>query len=74
MTGLLAALVLLLWLFGTVFLAGFFSSLLANEPMLRLAAQLRPAAVALYLAVAAVFLPAFVAVRAVEALVKRERP
>ncbi|MFE9770621.1 hypothetical protein ACFYOV_02845 [Streptomyces sp. NPDC005931] len=73
MTGLLAALILLGWLAGTFSLAGIFSSLLANEPLLRLAAQLRPAAVALYLAVVAVFWPAAVAARAVDALVNRAR-
>ncbi|MBX7551507.1 hypothetical protein K1Y78_26580 [Streptomyces sp. tea 10] len=73
MTGLLAALILLGWLAGTVFLTGFYSSLLANEPLLRLVAQLRPVAVALYLAIVAVFWPAVVTVMVIDALVNRKR-
>lgn len=74
MTGPLCALVLLVWLGATVFLTGFFSSLLANEPLLRLVARPRPVAVALHLAVVAVFWPAAVAARVIETLVNRERP
>lgn len=74
MTGLLCALVLLGWLAGAVILTATFTLLLADEPLLRLAAQLMPVAVALYLAVVIVFWPAAVAARAVDALVNRDRP
>jgi hypothetical protein len=73
-TGLLCALVLLGWLAGAVILTATFTLLLADEPLLRLAAQLMPVAVALYLAVVIVFWPAAVAARAVDALVNRDRP
>ncbi|WP_411142289.1 hypothetical protein [Streptomyces sp. x-80] len=73
MTGLLCALVLLGWLAGAVILTAALTVLLADEPLLRLAAQLMPVAVALYLAVVIVFWPAAVAVRAVDALVNRDR-
>ncbi|WP_063734410.1 hypothetical protein [Streptomyces sp. RTd22] len=74
MTGLLAVLILLGWLAGIIFLAGVFSSLLANEPLLGLVARLWPVALALYLAVVAVFWPAVVVAKVVDALVNRERP
>ncbi|MGW0764503.1 hypothetical protein [Streptomyces sp. NPDC002676] len=74
MTGLLCALVLLGWLAGAVILAAAVTVLLADEPLLRLAARLMPVAVALYLAVVIVFWPAAVAERAVDALVNRDRP
>ncbi|MER6329114.1 hypothetical protein ABT298_07205 [Streptomyces sp. NPDC001034] len=74
MTGLLCALVLLGWLAGAVILAAAVTVLLADEPLLRLAARLMPVAVALYLAVVIVFWPAAVAARAVDALVNRDRP
>ncbi|MEU3215977.1 hypothetical protein [Streptomyces sp. NPDC006971] len=74
MTGLPCALVLLGWLAGAVILAAAVTVLLADEPLLRLAARLMPVAVALYLAVVIVFWPAAVAARAVDALVNRDRP
>ncbi|MFE2842596.1 hypothetical protein ACFXKS_03380 [Streptomyces scopuliridis] len=74
MTGLLCALVLLGWLAGIFLLAAVVSVLLAEEPLLRLAAQLMPVAVALYFAVVIVFWPAAVVARTVDTLVNRERP
>ncbi|SED60697.1 hypothetical protein SAMN05428942_2120 [Streptomyces sp. 2112.2] len=74
MTGLLAVFVLLGWIAGGIFLTAFVSTLLDEEPLLRLAAQLRPVAVALYLAVVIVFWPAALIARAVAALANRERP
>lgn len=73
MTGLLAVLILLGWLAVLILLAGVFSSLLANEPLLGLAARLWPVALALYLAVVAVFWPAVVVAKVADALVNRER-
>ncbi|GAO08660.1 O-antigen ligase [Streptomyces lydicamycinicus] len=74
MTGLLAVLLLLGWIAGGIFLTAFISTLLEEEPLLRLAAQLQPVAVALYLAIVIVFWPAALIARAVAALVNRERP
>lgn len=74
MTGLLCALVLLGWLAGIALLAFFVTALLADEPVLRLAAELMPVAVALYLAVVIVFWPAAVVARTVDTLVNRDRP
>ncbi|MFE2034249.1 hypothetical protein ACFXBB_13530 [Streptomyces scopuliridis] len=74
MTGLLCVLVLLGWPAGIIFLAAVVSVLLVEEPLLRLAAQLMPVAVALYFAVVIVFWPAAVVARTVDTLVNRERP
>ncbi|MFH9246723.1 hypothetical protein [Streptomyces sp. ISID311] len=74
MTGLLAALLLLGWIAGGIFLAAFISTLLEEEPLLRRAAQLQPVAVALYLAIVIVFWPAALIASAMTALVNRERP
>ncbi|MGW6238344.1 hypothetical protein [Streptomyces sp. NPDC055094] len=61
-------------LHGLVLLAAAVSVLLAEEPLLRLATQLMPVAVALYFAVVIVFWPAAVVARTVDILVNRERP
>ncbi|MEV8388639.1 MULTISPECIES: hypothetical protein [unclassified Streptomyces] len=74
MTGPLCMLVLLGWLAGIFLLAAVVSVLLAEEPLLRLAVQLMPVAVALYFAVVIVFWPAAVVARTVDTLVNRERP
>lgn len=74
MTGLLCALILLGWLAGIICLAVIVSALLADEPLLRLAARLMPVALALYLAVVIVFWPAAVFAATVGALMNRERP
>ncbi|MFD5428256.1 hypothetical protein [Streptomyces sp. NPDC127084] len=69
----LAALSLLVWLVGIVLLAISFTTLLADEPRLRLAAELSPVAVALYAAVVIAFWPAAVLASVIELLGNRER-
>ncbi|MER6131929.1 hypothetical protein [Streptomyces sp. NPDC001815] len=71
MTSVLALLVLLAWAVGAVVLAGAFRRLLAHDPPLRLVCQLRPGAVALYLAVVIVAWPAAVAAKALSDFVDR---
>lgn len=73
MTGALALLVLLAWAAGVMVLADAFRRLLAQDPILRLVCQLRPGAVALYLAVVIVAWPAAVAAKALSDLVDRGR-
>ncbi|MCX5328100.1 hypothetical protein [Streptomyces sp. NBC_00140] len=73
MTSLLALLALLAWAAGVVVLADAFRRLLAHDPVLRLVCQLRPGAVALYLAVVIVAWPAAVAAKALSDLVDRGR-
>lgn len=73
MTGLLALLVLIAWAAGVVLLADAFRRLLADDPVLRLVCQLRPGAVALYLAVVIVAWPAAVAAKALSDLFDRSR-
>ncbi|WP_329216985.1 hypothetical protein OG352_13525 [Streptomyces sp. NBC_01485] len=73
MTSALALLVLLAWAAGAVILADAFRRLLAYDPTLRLVCQLRPGAVALYLAVVIVAWPAAVAAKALSHLVDRGR-
>ncbi|MFE9553137.1 hypothetical protein ACFYOD_06600 [Streptomyces sp. NPDC006703] len=73
MSGVLPALVLLGWLAGIVLLAAIIPALLADEPMLRLAARMMPVAVALYLAVVIAFWPAAVIARTLSALMNRQR-
>lgn len=73
MTGALALLVLLAWAAGVMVLADAFRRLLAHDPILRLVCQLRPGAVALYLAVVIVAWPAAVAAKALSDLVDRGR-
>ncbi|MCK8431882.1 hypothetical protein G3I77_02235 [Streptomyces sp. D2-8] len=73
MTSALALLVLLAWAAGAVVLAGASRKLLAHDPTLRLVCQLRPAAVALYLAVVIVAWPAAVAAKALSDLFDRGR-
>ncbi|MBK3625298.1 hypothetical protein JHN59_10650 [Streptomyces sp. MBT49] len=74
MTGLLCALALVGWLAGIVLMAASVTSLLADEPLPRLAAERMPVAVALFFAVVIVFWPAAVVARTLDTLVKRERP
>ncbi len=73
MTSMLVLLVLLAWAAGAVILADAFRRLLAHDPILRLVRQLRPGAVALYLAVVIVAWPAAVAAKALSDLVDRGR-
>lgn len=73
MTSVLALLVLLAWVAGAVILADAVRRLLAHDPILRLLCQLRPGALALYLAVAIVAWPAAVAAKALSDLVDRGR-
>ncbi|MFD9394114.1 hypothetical protein ACFWBB_26270 [Streptomyces sp. NPDC060000] len=73
MTGVLALLVLVAWAAGAVVLADAFRRLLAHDPTLSLVCQLRPGAVALYLAVVIVAWPAAVAAKALSDLVDRGR-
>ncbi|WEH18166.1 hypothetical protein [Streptomyces sp. VNUA24] len=73
MTSVLAQLVLLAWVAGAVILADAFRRLLADDPILRLLCQLRPGAVALYLAVVIVAWPAAVAAKTLSDLVDRGR-
>lgn len=74
MTGLLCALILLGWLAGIILMAASVTALLADEPLLRVAAERMPVALALYLAVVIVFWPAAVVAATVGALMNRERP
>ncbi|MEU8968931.1 hypothetical protein AB0D11_06580 [Streptomyces monashensis] len=74
MTGLLCALILLGWLAGIVVLTVVAAVLLSDEPLLRLAAQMMPVALALYLAVVIVLWPAAVIARAADSLMNRNRP
>ncbi|MEH0661046.1 hypothetical protein QA860_25600 [Streptomyces stelliscabiei] len=74
MTGLLCALALVGWLAGIVLMAASVTALLADEPLLRLAAERMPVAVALLFAVVSVFWPAAVVARTLDTLVNRERP
>ncbi|MEU9405091.1 hypothetical protein AB0E08_05185 [Streptomyces sp. NPDC048281] len=69
MTSALVLLVLLAWVAGAVILANAFRRLLAHDPFLRLLCQLRPGAVALYLAVVIVAWPAAVAAKTLSDLV-----
>ncbi|MDX3241692.1 hypothetical protein [Streptomyces sp. ME18-1-4] len=73
MTGLFALLVLLAWAEGVMVLAIAFQRLFADNPVLRLICQLRPGAVALYLAVVIVAWPAAVAAKALSDLFDRGR-
>ncbi|MEV0257692.1 hypothetical protein AB0H82_25970 [Streptomyces sp. NPDC050732] len=73
MTGLLCALVLVTWLVGIIFLAACVTAVVADEPLLRMAAERRPVAAALFFAVVIVFWPAAVAARTLDTLVNRER-
>lgn len=68
-----SVLALLAWAAGVVVLADAFRRLLAHDPSLRLVCQLRPGAVALYLAVVIVAWPAAVAAKALSDLVDRAR-
>lgn len=68
-----SVLALLAWAAGVVVLADAFRSLLAHDPILRLVCQLRPGAVALYLAVVIVAWPAAVAAKALSDLGDRAR-
>ncbi|WSQ08940.1 hypothetical protein OG604_14840 [Streptomyces sp. NBC_01231] len=73
MTGLLALFVLLAWAAGVVIFANAFRRLLADDPVLRLICQLRPGAVALYLAVVIVAWPAAMVAKALSGLLERGR-
>ncbi|WP_105968383.1 hypothetical protein [Streptomyces geranii] len=73
MTSVLALLVLLAWAAGAVILADSFRRLLAHDPTLRLVCQLRPGAVALYLALVVAAWPAALAAKALSDLVDRGR-
>ncbi|MFG2022281.1 hypothetical protein [Streptomyces sp. NPDC048825] len=73
MTGLLALLILIGWAAGAVALADAFRRLLADDPALRRACQLRSRAVALYLAVVIVAWPGAVIAKALSDLVNRSR-
>ncbi|MEV4444598.1 hypothetical protein [Streptomyces mirabilis] len=73
MTSVLALLVLFVWAAGAVVLADAFRRQLAHDPILRLVCQLRPGAVALYLAVVIVAWPAAVAAKALSDLFDRGR-
>ncbi|MEV6378995.1 hypothetical protein AB0M31_06185 [Streptomyces sp. NPDC051773] len=73
MTSVLALLVLLAWVAGVVILADAFRRLLGHDPILRLLCQLRPVAVALYLAVVIAVWPAAVAAKILSDLVGRGR-
>lgn len=68
-----SVLALLAWAAGVVVLVDAFRRLLAHDPILRLVCQLRPGAVALYLAVVIVAWPAAVAAKALSDLVDRAR-
>ncbi|MFJ4684681.1 hypothetical protein [Streptomyces sp. NPDC088789] len=74
MTGLLCALILLGWLAGIIILTVGATMLLADEPLLRLAARVMPVALALYLAVVIALWPAAVIARVAESLASRNRP
>ncbi|MFD8509821.1 hypothetical protein ACFV27_01545 [Streptomyces antimycoticus] len=74
MTRLLCALVLVGWLAGIALIAVSITALLADEPLLRVAAERMPVAVALFFAVVIVFWPAAVVARTLDALLNEERP
>ncbi|KAB1989826.1 hypothetical protein ACWD4F_07490 [Streptomyces aureus] len=74
MIGLLCALVLVGWITGIVLLAVGAAGLIASEPLLRVATQLMPAVIALYLSLVVVFWPAAATARALDLLVNGERP
>ncbi|MXM62186.1 hypothetical protein GR925_01645 [Streptomyces sp. HUCO-GS316] len=73
MTGLIALLIVLTWASEAAALADGFRRLLAENPALRLVCQLRPHALALYLAVVIVAWPAAVIAKVLSALVDRSR-
>ncbi|MEU2558409.1 hypothetical protein ABZ626_03540 [Streptomyces longispororuber] len=73
MSGILPAVALVAWLAGIIALALLIPGLLADDPLLRLAAQTMPVAVALYCAVVIVFWPAALLARAIDVLVHRGR-
>ncbi|MFI5800950.1 hypothetical protein [Streptomyces sp. NPDC051677] len=73
MTSALTLLVLLAWAAGVVVLADAYRRLLADDPILRLVCQLRPGAVALYLAAVIVAWPAAVATKVLSDLFDRGR-